>query len=259
MEDVFYTGPFAFRMGLKRGEPDVFFRNRCGDEVLINQRKQVLANFPEQCSILLPEGKALLEEFNNLLQTWGVIQAPISNRCLGETLAPDYLLLKANESGMPILLGGCVCFPSSWAFEKKIGRSLDWIHAVVPTLNEALGDKARSFLEQMPIGQAWLRTNWGLTATSDLNQHPSRKLPRLKAETDPETITFRIERQALIALPNTRGILFGIRLETFPLKDLKKNPGARSGLLEALKTMPPEIASYKNLTAICPNLLRWLS
>ncbi len=259
MEDVFYSGPFAFRMGLKRGESDIFFRNRSGDEVLINQRKQVLADFPEQCSVLLPEGEPLLGEFNNLLQNWGVIQAPISNRCLGETLAPDFLLLKANESGMPILLGGCVCFPSSWAFEEKIGLSLDWIHAVVPTLNETLGGKARSFLEQMPIGQAWLRTNWGLTATSDLNQHPSRKLPGLTSKTDPETITFRIERQALIALPNTGGILFGIRLETFPLKDLKNDSGARSGLLEALKTMPSEIASYKNLTAICPNLIRWLS
>ena len=259
MEDVFYSGPFAFRMGLKRGEPDAFFRYNSGDEFLINKRKEVLADFPEQCSVLLPEGEPLLEEFNSLLQAWGVIQAPASNRCLGESLAPDFLLLKADESGMPILMGGCVCFPSSWAFEKKIGRSLDWIHAVVPTLNETLGDKARSFLEKMPIGQAWLRTNWGLTATNDLNQHPSRNLPGLKAETDPETITFRIERQALIALPNTSGILFGIRLETFPLKDLKINPSARSGLLEALKTMAPEIASYKNLTAICPKLVRWLS
>jgi len=259
MEDVFYSGPFAFRMGLKRGEPDAFFRYHSGDEFLINKRKEVLADFPEQCSVLLPEGEPLLEEFNSLLQAWEVIQAPVSNRCLGEKLAPDFLLLKADESGMPILVGGCVCFPSSWAFEKKIGRSLDWIHAVVPTLNETLGDKARSFLEKMPIGQAWLRTNWGLTATNDLNQHPSRNLPGLKAETDPETITFRIERQALIALPNTSGILFGIRLETFPLKDLKINPSARSGLLEALKTMAPEIASYKNLTAICPKLVRWLS
>ena len=259
MEDVFYPGPFAFRMGLKRGEPDVFFRYHYGDEGLINKRKDAIADFPEQCSVLLPEGESLLEEFNSLLQAWGIIRSPVSNRCLGETLAPDFLLLKADESGMPILLGGCVCFPSSWAFEKKIGRSLDWIHAVVPSLNESLGAKTRSFLEKMPIGQAWLRTNWGLTATNDLNQHPSRKLPRLKADTDPETITFRIERQALIALPNTGGILFGIRLETFPLIDLKNSPEARSGLLEALKTMPPEIASYKNLKAICPNLVRWLS
>ena len=38
MEDIFYPGPFAFRMGLKRGEPDAFFRYHFGDENLINKK-----------------------------------------------------------------------------------------------------------------------------------------------------------------------------------------------------------------------------
>ena len=258
MEDVFYPGPFSFRMGLGRGEPGEFFRSRAGDETLIAERKKILANHPERHCVLLPESEPLLEEFNEQLAEWGAVQSPLSGQELGQTIASDYLLLEPDDNGMPTLLGGCVCFPSSWAFEEKVGRPLDWIHAVVPTLNETLGEKARSFLTQLQPGQSWLRTNWGLTATADLNQHPGRNLPRLTAKTDPASVWFRIERQALIAQPKSGGILFGIRLETHPLPTLKANPAARTGLLEAIQSMPPEIAQYKNLTPIIRFLIDWL-
>ena len=205
MEDVFYPGPFSFRMGLGRGEPGEFFRSRAGDETLIAKRKKILANHPERHCVLLPESEPLLEEFNEQLAEWGAVQSPLSGQELGQTIASDYLLLEPDDNGMPTLLGGCVCFPSSWAFEEKVGRPLDWIHAVVPTLNETLGEKARSFLAQLHPGQAWLRTNWGLTATASLNQHPALNLPRLTAETDPVSVWFRIERQALVAQPKTGG------------------------------------------------------
>ena len=258
MEDVFYPGPFSFRMGLGRGKPEEFFRAQAGDETLIAERKEILTSNPERHCVLLAEGEPLLEEFNKQLAEWGVIQSPLSGQEVGQAIASDYLLLEPDDNGMPILLGGCVCFPSSWAFEEKVGRPLDWIHAVVPTLNETLGEKARSFLTQLQPGQAWLRTNWGLTATADLNQHPGRNLPRLTAKTDPSSVWFRIERQALVAQPTTGGILFGIRLETHPLPALKANLAARAGLLEALQTMSPEIAQYKNLTPARDNLLDYL-
>lgn len=258
MEDVFYPGIFSFRMGLGRGKPEVFFRPRPEDASLIAERKKILTTHPERHSVLLPEGMPLLEEFNEQLQEWDVITTPLSNDELGQVIASDFLLLKPDANGMPILLGGCVCFPSSWAFEEKVGRPLDWIHAIVPTLNEKLGEKARSFLTQLQPGQAWHRTNWGLTATADLNQHPALNLPKLTNETDPTNVWFRIERQALIAQPKTGGILFGIRLETHPLSKLKSNSDARDGLLAALETMPPEILKYKNLNSALNNLSAYL-
>jgi hypothetical protein len=259
MDNVFYPGPFAFRMGLRRGKPEDFFRPRPKDKTLINERKKILATNSEQYCVFLPEAEPLLEEFNEQLLAWGVTQTPQTGLELGQSIAPDYLLLKPNQNGMPILLGGCVCFPSSWAFEEKVGRPLDWIHAVVPTLNETLGEKARRFLTQLQPGQAWLRTNWGLTATPNLNQHPALKLPKLTSETDPANVWFRIEHQALIAQPKTGCILFSIRLETCPLLKLKTNPDARNGLLEALQTLPKEIAQYKNLTSAKTNLINFLN
>ncbi|MBC8245324.1 MAG: DUF3445 domain-containing protein [Verrucomicrobia bacterium] len=255
MEDLFYPGPFEFRMGLERGEPAAFFRAWPGDEALLAQRRQCLAGHPERHEVLLPEAKPLQAEFERMLAGWGMAAGASA---LGQAIAPDWLLLQPNAAGMPVLLGGCVCFPSSWAFEEKVGRPLDWIHAVVPTLNEKLGEKARSFLTKMPAGQAWLRANWGLTASPALNQHPALGQPVLTPAVGLGNVWFRIERQALVALPETGGILFGIRLEVVPLAEIRANEPARLGLVEALQTMPDAIADYKNLTASRPRLLELL-
>ena len=94
MEDVFYPGPFSFRMGLGRGEPGEFFRARAGDETLIAERKKILANHPERHCVLLPESEPLLEEFNEQLAEWGAVQSPLSGQELGQTIASHYLLLE---------------------------------------------------------------------------------------------------------------------------------------------------------------------
>ncbi|MED6315038.1 MAG: heme-dependent oxidative N-demethylase subunit alpha family protein [Verrucomicrobiota bacterium] len=256
MKDLFYSGPFEFRMGLERAEPRAFFCAWPGDDALLVKRRECLAEYPDRHSVLLPKGELLLTEFHNMLSGWG-IHGEIS--ALGQAIAPDWLLLKPDNTGMPVLLGGCVCFPSSWAFEEKIGRPLDCIHSVVPSLNERLGEKTRNFLTKMPPGQAWLRANWGLTASPELNQHPALDLPKLTIAVELEEVWFRIERQALVALPETGGILFGIRLEVVPLAKLMENHSARDGLLEALKTMSEKIADYKNLTLARSRLIELLA
>lgn len=255
MDNLFYPGKFEFRMGLERGKPADFFRSYPGDAALLVQRKKNIADHPERHSVLLPQGESLLAEFAQLLSVWGISAKPPT---LGQGLAPDFMLLAPNADGMPLLLGGCVCFPSSWAFEEKVGRPLDWIHAVVPSLNEKLGDKARGFLTKMPPGQAWLRANWGLTASPELNQHPALGLPVLKPDIGLGDVWFRVERQALVALPETGGILFGIRLEVIPLAEIRADERARLGLLEALQTMPDAIADYKNLTPARPRMIELL-
>jgi hypothetical protein len=83
-------------------------------------------------------------------------------------------------------------------------------------------------------------------------------LPGLTPEVDLASVWFRVERQALVALPETGGILFGIRLEVVSLAKLRENRKARDGLLKALKTMPPEIADYKNLTPARQRLIELL-
>jgi hypothetical protein len=97
--------------------------------------------------------------------------------------------------------------------------------------------------------------NGALTPSLELNQHQPFDLPKLRAEVDLASVWFRVERQALVVLPETGEILFGIRLEVIPLAEVRADERARLGLLEALQTMPDAIADYKNLIPARPRLI----
>ena len=183
-------------------------------------------------------------------------------RCLalGEAWEPDYLLLKQDAaSGRFHLLGGCVCFPSSWRFEEKVGRPLEVIHTPVPHLNEQLAAPIHNFLSRLKPGVAWCRANWGLSRSPELNQHPARGLPKLRPPLREDEVWLRVEDQALVALPESRGVLFGIRMTVIPLAEVKRHPAAARGLARALGTMPDAMLDYKSLLPAKEELVRLLT
>jgi hypothetical protein len=69
--------------------------------------------------------------------------------------------------------------------------------------------------------------NGALTPSLELNQHQPFDLPKLRAEVDLASVWFRVERQALVVLPETGEILFGIRLEVIPLAEVRADERAR--------------------------------
>ncbi|MES2707077.1 MAG: hypothetical protein V4726_10795 [Verrucomicrobiota bacterium] len=132
--DLFTDGDHRFQPGLRRGQPADFFRP--SDPALTAERRQWLGSESGRSlySALLPGGVPLLREFRALAVEWGAIPAeteepemetgkpsaspvpgtpPEACARLGEILEPDFLLVRAG--GEFPLLGGCVCFPSSWS------------------------------------------------------------------------------------------------------------------------------------------------
>jgi hypothetical protein len=176
---------------------------------------------------------------------------------LTSQLEPDLLLLTPDPAG-PHLIAAAVCFPSSWAPETKLGLPLLSIHDVVPDLNADLGRPIQQFLLRLRPGAAWSRANWGLSATSELNQHPARSLPRLHARTPPDTVWFRLEHQLLFVLPQTRAIVFAIRIHTWPITELRPSPEPAERLARALRTLPEAMARYKGLDTLRHSLADWL-
>ena len=157
------------------------------------------------------------------------------------------------------MLAGCVCFPSSWPPAEKLGRPMAEIHSPAPGLNSSLGNQIDTFLSRLRPGPAWLRSNWGLSASAELNQHPDRRLPRLTPELRLDQIWLRVERQALVLLPASGGVLFALRIENEPLDLLKeKAPEAALRLVQALKTMSEEIACYKGIASARDSLVEQL-
>jgi Haem-dependent oxidative N-demethylase, alpha subunit-like len=253
LADLFPDGDYRFQLRLERGEPADFFAPTPEHESVLAERQRWLRSEPQIYAALLPPGEALLEGVVELAGVWNGFIAPSPatpwQKCLalGEFWEADYLLIKCDTDGEIRLYGGCLCFPSSWRLGDKVGKPIEFIHGPVPGLNQNIGAGIHKFLAALKPGAASLRHNWGLSRSAELNQHPDRTLPRLDATVRADEVWLRVEHQALIALPKSDGILFGIRVVNHSLGEVKADPVAAARLIRALETMPKEMARYKGL------------
>jgi dimethylamine monooxygenase subunit A len=250
LAELFPDGDYRFHLTLRRDDPREFFRTHDATGRMIAERARWLAAEPTRYAALRPEGAPLLAEFAELCAEWGAIAGGATPVTLGSALEPDFLLLSPDDAGAFRLRGGALCFPTGWALEEKLGHTLDAIHGVVPGLNAALAAPIRQFLAKLKPGVAFLRDNWGLAATDELNLHPARQIPPPSAPVALDRLWLRVEHQALVALPRTGGVLFGIRIALHRLDGVACDDKAAAGLRRALATMPAELAAYKRIDRI---------
>ena len=276
MTEVFPDEDYRFQLRFERGTIGEFFRPTPGHEKLLAERRHWLHSDPHTYSALLPDGVPLLEETIESARAEQVLPAdfdalhqsinPTTHQSsfdqsttpsllhsslveLGASWEPDFLLLRPDAASQIVLVGGCVCFPSSWSLAEKMGHPIEMIHGVVPGLNPAIGNQIHGFLTKLRPGTAWLRANWGLTRSPELNQHPERKLAKLDSNVRLEDIWLRIERQMLAALPKSHGVLFAIRIAMHPLVEIQQNPEIAPRLRRALETMSEAMAQYKGIAS----------
>jgi len=264
LAELFPDGDYRFQLRFERGEPADFFARSPKHEELVAERQRWLRSEPQTYAALLPQGEALLEEAVELASLWNGFVPPEGTtpwqKCLalGECWEADYLLLKGDADGEIRLYGGCLCFPSSWRLTEKLGQPIELIHGPVPGLNPSIGPAIHKFLAALKPGVASLRNNWGLARSPELNHHPDRTLPHLDATVTDEVVWLRVEHQALVALPKSSGILFGIRVVNHSLAEVKANSMAAARLCRALETMPEEMARYKGLALARKRILELL-
>lgn len=243
-------------MGLRTGDAQSFFAATPENDEILRERRQALDESPAHYAALTDAGLPLLDETRTFAESCGVVteSGNSSIESLGRVIEPDFVLLRGSDEG-PVIVGGVVCFPSSWALPEKMGLTLDQTHGPVPGLNAQLAQRVRTALDRLASGTAWERENWGMARDGNRNHHPSRPRMRLDATVEPDEIWLRIERQVLYRLPTTGGLLFGIRVETSPWREFTEEEEAVSGLRRGLETMPEEIAAYKGVAAARKRIL----
>jgi hypothetical protein len=171
----------------------------------------------------------------------------------------DFMVLLPGDDGQERFAAGAICFPSSWAPDEKLGLPVHAIHEPVPTLNEHLGARIGKFLAGIRPGKAWERVNWGLSGSPCLNQHPALRIPAMELPLELNSVWVRREDQVLFRLPETGALIFGINVINISVAEIAADPEGRSGLRQALATMPEDIAGYKNLTAARESLVELLT
>lgn len=185
---------------------------------------------------------------------------PASMNDLPLAFEEDFAVLDGNTGRLAWL---CVCTPSHWAPEEKLGLDFAAVHAPVAD-NEALQAASGHLVQVATGGGHWERFVWTITASNRYDQHPVRH-PRTAwpDANDPaafaEACFLRAERQTLLPVGGgIRQAVFTIRVMLQALPQAIKSTGDAHRLRDSLASMSDAVLEYKNLTPARAPLLHWL-
>lgn len=171
----------------------------------------------------------------------------------------DFAVLDGASTTLPWL---CVCTPSHWAPEEKIGLPFTAVHAPVAD-NALLLGAARQLAQLVTGGDEWERFVWTITPSGRYDQHPRRQ-PRTPWPDTPDAedlaarCFLRAERQTFFPLAPGQAV-FTIRVMLQPLAAAVPSARHARRLHEALASMSDAVLRYKNLAPARDRLLAWLA
>ncbi|MDQ6881934.1 MAG: DUF3445 domain-containing protein [Pseudomonadota bacterium] len=172
----------------------------------------------------------------------------------------DLAVLDGATSALPWL---CVCVPSHWAPEEKLGLSFAAVHAPVAE-NAALQAAGVQLVRLVTDGDCWERFVWTISPSPRHDQHPGRH-SRAPWPTTPNPDAFaagcllRAERQTFFPVGRgTSQAVFTIRVMLRPLVDAVATGEQAQRMHDSLASMTGAVLAYKGLSAAREPLLHWL-
>ncbi len=196
-------------------------------------------------------------------EEWDLASPPCDPLELAGRLVQEDLCLMEPDPAGARLTAAVLCFPTRWRLGEKLGRPIGAIHAPVPFFAERLGAPVTRFMSLLKPGRLVERFNWSILDDPALFQPAGHGRtepdPAITAETAGEKLWFRVERQTLSRLPESRAILFTIKIHQRPIAAIFSRPGIAAQLAAALRALPEETARYKSLLPFRAALLAFLA
>ncbi len=263
-ERFFPAGDHRWTMGLRPGVAADFFATHAESGAICAERDRWLKEDAEAYAALLPEASPALRETLELARSLGTeIDQSLPEweqlLALGRAWEVDFAWMHPDGEGVHRLIGGVVCFPSTWALRDKLGLPMSEVHGPIPGLNAALARNIEIFFARQEPGSVWTRENASYSRDAELNHHPSRPRRPLDVTITAEEVFIRLEHQLLLKLPISGSILFGIRTEILPLTTLMLNRTAAARLSQLFSSISPAAAEYKGIATARSKLISLLS
>lgn len=226
-------------------------------------------------SALWQEKKRVLESGTSRLAVPGFDPAPAISAILAQgavegiaagepielAFEEDFAVLEGDGGTLPWL---CVCVPSHWAPEEKLGQPFAAVHAPVAD-NQALLAAGRQLVQLVTAGERFERFVWTVSPSGRHDQHPRRQ-PRTPWPDAGDARDFarqcflRVERQTFFPVPGPkRQAVFTIHVMLQPLADAIGTREEAQRLHDSLASMSDAVLAYKNLTRARAPLLAWLA
>lgn len=172
----------------------------------------------------------------------------------------DFAVLDGATATLPWL---CVCTPSHWAPEDKLGLDFMALHGPVAD-NAALLAASRQLVQLVTAGDCWERFVWTVSPSPRHDQHPRRR-PRTPwpdaadAQAFASACWLRTERQTFFPVSGTPQAVFTIRVSLAPLAQAVADAAGARRLHDSLASMTDAVLAYKGLAPARAPLLAWLS
>jgi dimethylamine monooxygenase subunit A len=172
----------------------------------------------------------------------------------------DLAVLDGETTTLPWL---CVCVPSHWAPEEKIGLAFAAVHTPVAD-NAALQSAGSHLVQLVTGGDCWERFVWTVSPSGRHDQHPRRHARTpwpdpTDAGAFAQHCFLRAEHQTFFPVGRgTRQAVFTIRVMLQPLTQAISSPGTAQRMHDSLASMSDAVLAYKGLAGAREPLLRWL-
>ena len=212
-DDVF-AKQMAYRDYLISSKRDVVFRSLAGSEAACEELLDLMVKHLVLCDyqktsngIIRPDGvEVILGEDHPLIEAGRLTQHDL---CIMEEDGPEHKLSAA-----------CLCFPSSWSLDEKIGRQLIKIHEPVPSYDAQIAKRVQRLFDAIRVNNPMFRVN--SLIYSDPNLHQPRTMSARRKVSNASKLWLRSEFQTLIRMPISKAVIFCIHNSIVPMESLNK-------------------------------------
>ena len=185
---------------------------------------------------------------------------PLKNASL---MVQEDLVLMLPRGEEYFLGAASLCAPSNWSLKEKFKSSLVGLHVHVPKYEKKIGSTVNNLFNNLPMQRIFQRFNWSVYEDPKLFQ-PARsksQIERSRTITEDnagDRLFIRVERQTIRRLPETKAIVFTIRVHVNPLLSIKKDLSLLTDLDKALENLTQDMKKYKSIDQIEVPLRGWL-
>lgn len=247
------TVPFRMQPGLRRLAPGARQLTPLAEgSALWREKKAVMASGASRHKVAgFDEGPALAA-----IHEQALLEGISSGQAVELAFEEDFAVLDGRDTTLPWL---CVCVPSHWAPEEKLGLPFAAVHA--PVADARLLVAASSQLVALATGgERWERTVWTISPSARHDQHPHRQprepWPEAEGDALAASCHFRAERQTFFPVGRgTQQAVFTIRVMVEPLESVVDEPHKAARLHDAIASMTPAVLQYKGLAPARDRLL----
>ncbi len=169
-------------------------------------------------------------------------------------LVSDDLCLMEKPEEEWVLSAASLAAPTHFSLVNTIGKSLGGMHRPVPDGAPGLSSKITMMFDRIPPGSVFERFNWTIQVGATRYMPDATPMRQLATDTPlsrvDEVLHLRVERQTILRLAETGGVLFCIRICIDRLADLDQSVLIQ--LMRAWNAANAEVRSYKKWAVFEP-------